>query len=63
MLFFFPRDVLDETLDLIESVSEDFLPILPTQTSSQDQFSSDFRFLAGSTRNIFSSCVFGGSVL
>ena len=27
----FPRDVLDETLDLIESVSEDF----PTQSSIQ----------------------------
>ena len=26
MLFFFPRDVLDEIWDLIESVSEGFLP-------------------------------------
>ena len=28
MLSFFQRDVLDETLDLIESVSEAFLPTL-----------------------------------
>ena len=28
VLFFFPRDVLDEILDLIESVSEGFLPTL-----------------------------------
>ena len=30
MLSFFPRDVLDEILDLIESVSEDF----PTYSSN-----------------------------
>ena len=29
MLSFFPRDVLDGNLNLIESVSEGFLPILP----------------------------------
>ena len=28
MLSFFPRDVLDEILDLTESVSERFLPTL-----------------------------------
>ena len=28
VLSFFPRDVLDEILNLIESVSEDFLPTL-----------------------------------
>ena len=28
MLSFFPRDVLDEIWDLIESVSESFLPTL-----------------------------------
>ena len=28
MLSFFPRDVLDEMLNLIESVSEGFLPTL-----------------------------------
>ena len=29
VLSFFPRDVLDEILNLIESVSEDFLTTLP----------------------------------
>ena len=29
MLFFFPRGVLDELWDLIESVSEGFVPTLP----------------------------------
>ena len=31
MLSFFPRDVLDEIWDLIESVSEVFLPTLKDQ--------------------------------
>ena len=30
VLSFFPRDVLDEILNLIESVSEDFLTTLPS---------------------------------
>ena len=32
VLSFFPRDVLDEILNLIESVSEDFLTTLPLQS-------------------------------
>ena len=35
MLSFFPRDVLDEILDLIESVSEGFF--LPTLASFADR--------------------------
>ena len=34
MLSFFPRDVLDEILNLIESVSEDFLTTLVHDTPS-----------------------------
>ena len=33
VLSFFPLDVLDETWDLIESVSEDFLPTLMMHTA------------------------------
>ena len=33
VLSFFPRDVLDEILNLIESVSEDFLTTLPYKYS------------------------------
>ena len=35
MLSFFPRDVLDEIWDLIESVSEGFLPTLAIKLSSE----------------------------
>ena len=35
VFFFFPRDVLDEILDLIESVSEDF----PTYSSTAHSLS------------------------
>ena len=34
VLSFFPRDVLDEILNLIESVSEDFLTTLTAKSSS-----------------------------
>ena len=33
VLSFFPRDVLDEILNLIESVSEDFLTTLTVEAS------------------------------
>ena len=35
MLSFFPRDVLDEILNLIESVSEGFLPTLLNEANIQ----------------------------
>ena len=34
MLSFFPQDVLDETWDLIESVSEGFLPTFKVNQSN-----------------------------
>ena len=35
VLSFFPRDALDEIVNLIESVSEGFLPILTNKTKRQ----------------------------
>ena len=35
MLSFFPRDVLDEILNLIESVSEDFLTTLAVKSATK----------------------------
>ena len=37
MLSFFPRDVLDEIFNLIESVSEVFLPTLPMRLEQTKQ--------------------------
>ena len=38
VLSFFPRDVLDEILNLIESVSEDFLTILGLPEPKKAEF-------------------------
>ena len=43
MLSFFPRGVLDEILNLIESVSEDFIPILQ-ENAKERRYSSNYLF-------------------
>ena len=44
VLSFFPRDVLDEILNLIESVSEDFPSYFFTFQSQSLLFDTDFRY-------------------
>ena len=42
MLFFFPRGVLDEILNLIESVSEGFLPTFAISSCSMLKLLSEY---------------------
>ena len=53
VLSFFPRDVLDEILNLIESVSEDFLTTLPYPGKQTESHRSCFPFLKWKKRADF----------
>ena len=56
VLSFFPRDVLDEILNLIESVSEDFLTTLLFRFSQNDREMESFRIYATGQSKMADGC-------